>query len=132
MDYRVSYPINIWLLSAFIGSTLFYWGTGIFDPGPIHGDSFKDGLAFYLLTFIVSLLFSIPALLLLWLSVYLLSKTRMSLQFMRGILSFISVVLCTLSFAMLPQFSFNIKDLIAVVCYSVPLVAGVYYFKLRW
>lgn len=87
-------------------------------------------MAMYLITLVFSLVLSIPALILLGLSTYALLETRLAFKTIRVLLSFVCVLLCTLTFGVFSEFNFGVKDLLIIGCYSVPLVAGVFLYKL--
>lgn len=126
------YVLNIWLTSVIVGSTLFYWGSYFINYDVIsHGGKAEDRMAMYLITLVFSLVLSIPALILLGLSTYALLETRLAFKTIRVLLSFVCVLLCSLTFGVFSEFSFNGKDLLIILCYSSPLVAGVFLYKLR-
>lgn len=91
----------------------------------------EDRILMYLITLVFSLVLSIPALILLGLSTYALLETRLAFKTIRVLLSLVCVLLCTLTFGVFSDFNFGVKDLIIVGCYSAPLVAGIFLYKLR-
>ncbi|RZK43067.1 MAG: hypothetical protein EOO90_05275 [Pedobacter sp.] len=132
MKQEAKYVLGIWLTSVIVGSTLFYWGSYFINYDVItHGGKAGDRIAMYLMTLVFSLVLSIPALILLGLSTYVVLETRLAFKIIRWLLSFVCVVLCTLTFGMLSEFNFGVKDLTIIGCYSVPLVAGAFLYKLR-
>jgi len=132
MKQEAKYVFNIWLTSAIVGSTLFYWGTYLFSPDVItHGGQAGDRLAMYLLTLVFSLVLSIPALILLGLSTYVLLETQLAFKTIKVVLSLVCILLCTLTFGVFSAFSFSGKDVIIIIFYTLPLVVGVFLYKLR-
>lgn len=49
----------------------------------------------------------------------------------KALVALICVILCALTFAVFPPTDFSYKDLILIGYYSIPLVAGVFLYKLR-
>ncbi len=132
MRSTTKYVLKVWFTSAIIGSTLFYWSTYFFNHDVItHGGQAGDRLAIYLLTLMFSLVLSIPALILLGLSIYALLETRLAFKTIRLLLSLIAVLLCALTFGLFAEFSYGSKDLILIPCYALPLVAGVFSYQLK-
>lgn len=132
MQPAAKYVINIWLTAAIVGATLFYWGTYLINYNVVgHGGQTGDRIAMYLLTLLFSLVLSIPALMLLGLLTHALLKTRLALKTIKLWLALICVLLCILTFGVFSAFSFNLKDVQIICCYLVPLVAGVFLYKLR-
>ena len=129
MEYNITYPFKIWLTGAIIGSTVLYSSLLLFHSASNQGDRIGDSIVFYMVVLLISLFGSLPAFLILWLSTHLLCKTRFSSQLIRLLLSILCIVLCTLSFAILPQFDINLGDFSLVLFYSIPLIASIYYFK---
>ena len=128
----MSYVLNVWLTSAIVGSILLFCFSYFFNPSVVtNGGSFSDTLGVYVVIMVISLLFSIPALALLWLAVYLLTKTQFKLWLIKLLLAITCLILCVFTLSIFPQFQFSNGDLMMLSCYSIPLVAGVCFYKLR-
>jgi hypothetical protein len=132
MKQEAKYVFNIWLTSAIVGSTLFYWGTYFISYDVItHGGKAGDRIGMYVITLVFSLVLSIPALILLGLSTYALLETRLAYRTIRVLLSFVCILLCSLTFGVFSEFSFKGKDLLIILCYSLPLVVAVFLYKIH-
>jgi len=129
MKYRASYPIKIWIISAVVGSMLLYWGSYIFAFDVIsHGGTVSDRLFMWMTITAFSLIASVPAMLLFWLAVHQLTRTKLKLETIKVWLGFIGVMLAYISLIALVGFDTLLKG--GVHCYTLPLVLGAYYFKL--
>jgi hypothetical protein len=132
MKYKISYVINVWATSAIVGSILLFCFSYFFDPSVVtNGGSISDTLGVYVVIMAISLLFSIPALALLWLAVYLLTKTQFNLWLIKLLLALVCLILCVFTLCIFPQFQFSNGDLMILGSYSIPLVASVFFYRLR-
>lgn len=131
MEYRVSYPFKIWATAAVLGSTLFYWGTYFYDFDVItHGSKISDLIAMYLTTIVVAFIFSIPTVLLLWAYIHLLTKTTLAYKTIKLLIAIACAFLCTITFLVFSK-SLDKSTLLIILCYSIPLIAGVFIYKLN-
>jgi hypothetical protein len=132
MKYRIAYPPYVWLVSVLAGASLNYWGyLLIIDPLPVTSRRLMDALPTFLPSIIVCTLFSIPTFILLWLSIHILaSKTALNNLSLKTWIAIVAVVLCASTFlyfgALDDPYALNV-----FLCFAMPLVFSVYFFKLR-
>ncbi len=124
----MSYPLYIWLTAAVIGSALFFTAAAL--SGTHKGVLNFDDIAIFVFAVLISGLVSIPAYFALWGSVHLLTKTTLAIKTIKLLLALFCIVLCVLTFLIF-QIGYYKKDFIIVGSYAIPLVAGVFFYKLK-
>jgi len=131
MKYKLFYPSNVWLTSVILGSTIHYWGYFLLvNPNPITEERFKSNLSTFPLSILITILFSLPTFLLLWLIIHIISvKTSMNILSTKAWLAFIAVVLCALTFIGFGGYDPVLLRIIP--CFAIPLIGSIFYFKLR-
>ena len=128
MDHKAFYPIKVWLTMAVLGSSLFFWGTYIRYIDLQHG--ILDAISSYPLPLMVSLMVCVPTALALGVSVYLLTKTKLSLYWIKALISFICTTMFLLTLLLISPFRFADDGLTLILCFLLPLVGSIYYYRL--
>jgi hypothetical protein len=128
MDHKAFYPFKVWLSMAVLGSSLFFWGTYIRYIDWQHG--ILDAIGNYPLPLFISLIVCVPTALALGMSLYLLTKTELSLHWVKALLAFICTTIFLLTLLLIPPFSFAEDGLSMIGCFVIPLIGSIYYYRL--
>ncbi|MEE1945074.1 hypothetical protein VRU48_08145 [Pedobacter sp. KR3-3] len=126
MNYRLSYPFKIWLTSTLVGTLLFVIYFSMVSAAPFEGV-----FTFFIFGFFAALGTSIPAFFILWLCLYLLTKTSLSTQKIRIIIAIVGTVCCTLLFNTLGVSYAATSDLVLIGAYALPVIVSALVYPLR-
>lgn len=129
MDYNLAYMIRIWLTSSIVGTTLFFL-VALLNRSHTAVINLVESAPFYLFTLFISTFVSIPAAALLWLVLHLLSQTSLRMITSKFIIAVACIIICLLTFSFFGV-GYNKREWIIRSCYCVPLLAGVFLYKLR-
>lgn len=128
MKHSYVYPFQVWLTSVLIGPLFLLFK---FKPTIATVLGYISSLGFiqyYFVAVLIGGFCSVPCVLFLWLCYTLLIKKDTPVWLIRVILALISILCCVTIFIVmsLP----DLKNLLVmVVAYAVPLIAGVFFYK---
>jgi hypothetical protein len=132
MPAALSYSIKVWLTSIFIG-TLTLWSTMIIFS-PAKDVSWVELPLFLSLTFVIAALISFPALIIFFLTTYLLKDIGVALPNLKISLSLIAIVACFITFSLIARSDhhsvFDSGNITLLLCYSLPIPLCVWFYKL--
>jgi len=134
MKYRVNYIVNIWLTSAILGVVLFgsvqYFS---FIDVPSQPIDIASSIYFFGLVFLLSSFLAAPVALCLLGYLSFLIRKSLAYKTIKQLLAIASLALCTLTLALLSSFfrESSLLLLLIISCYAIPLVASVFFYKLR-
>jgi hypothetical protein len=129
MRYNFNYITKVWLTSSIVGSALFFTVSLI---NRTHTAIFNlaEAVPFFFLAFIIATFTSIPAVALLWLVVHLLSKTSLNVITTKLLIALTCIAACLFTFSFMGV-GFSKREWIIISCYSIPLIVGVFVYRLK-
>ncbi|TCC87081.1 hypothetical protein EZ428_23070 [Pedobacter frigiditerrae] len=129
MEYKISYPVYIWLTSAWLGALLFFIGLYVINS---YDKSFNlgDTIVFYFLTVIIGAFVSVPALVILLLSLHLLSGKFSSYFKLKIAIAIIATITCIGVFLCFGVY-FTDSSWPIMLAYIIPLVASVFFYEVN-
>lgn len=129
MEYKISYPVYIWLTTALLGALLFFisiyvanYSDNTFNLGEI--------VVVSTLTVAIGMFASVPAFLLLLLSLHFLSRISSSYLKLKIALAIIAIVICIGVFFCFGVY-FTGSTWPIMLAYIIPLVASVFFFEVN-
>jgi hypothetical protein len=129
MEYKISYPVYVWLTTALLGALLYFISIYVAN---YSGNTFNlsEIVVVYLLTVAVGTLASLPALVLLLLSGHFLSRISSSYFKLKIAISLIALVICIGVFL---WFGLNFQEGAwpIMLAYIIPLVASVFSYEVN-
>lgn len=129
MKYKLSYIPLIWITTVILGSlNLYLVSLSLLNGNAIFGGTFSELLKVYFLTLGNALLFSPPTVLVLWLAMFFLVKTKLSTINIKGILASVGMCLLALTFVLGGN---GYAFILILPWFAIVLVFSVYFFKLR-
>jgi len=129
MEYKISYPVYVWLTSASFGALLFFMSlyvTNSIDKPFNLGDT----IVFYLLTVVIGAFVSVPALVLLLLFLHLLSRKFSSYFKLKIALAIIASIICISVFFCFGVY-FTDSTWPIMLAYIIPLVASIFFYEVN-
>ena len=129
MDYNPAYVIRVWLTSSIVGTTLFFL-VALLNRSHTAVFNLAEAVPFHLFVLVIATIVSVPAVVLLWLVIHLLSQTSISMISSKLIIAVACIILCLLTFSFFGV-GYNKREWIIMSCYCVPLLVGVFLYKLR-
>lgn len=129
MEYKPLYVIRVWLTSSIVGTTLFFL-VALLNMSHTSVFNLAEAVPFHLFVLVIATIVSVPAAVLLWLVVQLLSQTSLSMKTSKFIISVACIILCLLTFSFFGV-GYNKREWIIMSCYYAPLLIGVFLYKLR-
>lgn len=127
MRFRLLYLLFIWLTTAIVGSWIYILSSLIVNPSAVIFES--KVFETFLFVFMMTLLFSIPSVILFGVACYFLCRTLVSTPAIKVVLAVLATVLCYLSYILMGATSAAL--VMTVPCFIIPLVGSIFYFKLR-
>ncbi|WP_316772024.1 hypothetical protein [Pedobacter frigiditerrae] len=130
MEYKISYPVYVWLTTALLGALLYFISIYVAN---YSGNTFNlsEIVIVYLLTVAVGTLASLPALVLLLFSVHFLSRISSSYLKLKIKLSLIAIIICIGIFLCFGPYYFLKAAWPIMLAYIIPLVASIFFYEVN-
>lgn len=117
------------MTSSIVGTTLFFL-VALLNRSHTAVFNLAEAVPFHLFALVIATIVSVPAVVLLWIVVHLLSQTSLSIITSKFIIAVACIIICLLTFSFFGV-GYNKREWIIISCYCVPLVVSVFLYKLR-
>lgn len=133
MRANMYYPMKVWATTLVIGALVFCLYAAFLSTS--HTVSNDAWIMAYLLAVGVGALFSLPALGISYLYFIIMSNLHQSTGLLKLLMAVFNVLICFLTFYAIKltdhHMVWSLNDILFVLCYVVPLLASVMFYKVR-
>ena len=129
MEYRISYPVYVWLTTALLGALLYFISIYVTN---YSGNTFNlsEIVVVYILTVAIGTFASVPAFVLLLLSLHFLSRKFSSYFKLKIALAIVATIICIGVFLC---FGLNFQEGAwpIMLAYIIPLITSIFFYEVN-